>query len=89
VNKKNHEQKTREIKLVPESDEVFLGKIKFFNEQKGYGFIVPEDDQQDVFFHQTSVVGASHLDAGEPIEFKVSKTVKGVVAIDIKSAAYN
>jgi CspA family cold shock protein len=95
VNKKNHEQKTfvekkpqELILLEPDSEEVLMGKIKFFNEQKGYGFIVSDESQGDVFFHQNNVLGLSHFDAGEPIEYKLSKGERGMVAFDVKSAAY-
>ena len=50
------------------------GKCKWFNDVKGFGFVIPEDGGDDVFFHQTSIKadGYRTLHEGEPVEFGVS-----------------
>ena len=49
------------------------GRVKFFNAQKGYGFIAPEDGSQDVFVHVSAVeqAGMSTLHEGQRVSFDV------------------
>jgi len=48
-----------------------IGTVKFFNTQKGYGFIAPDDGSQDVFVHVTAVeqAGMSTLHEGQRVSF--------------------
>jgi len=50
-----------------------VGTVKFFNAQKGYGFIAPEDGSQDVFVHISAVeqAGMSTLHEGQRVSFEV------------------
>ena len=54
---------------------MFKGKVKWFNIQKGYGFITPEDGSKDVFVHRSAVekAGLSQLSEGQDISFEKSK----------------
>jgi CspA family cold shock protein len=49
------------------------GVVKWFNGQKGYGFIQPDDGGKDVFVHISAVErsGVSHLNEGQKISFEV------------------
>jgi CspA family cold shock protein len=49
------------------------GKVKFFNMQKGYGFITPDDGGADVFVHITAVQqsGLAELRDGQAVEFQI------------------
>tara|TARA_Y100001970_G_C13541060_1_gene512279 strand:+ start:261 stop:464 length:204 start_codon:yes stop_codon:yes gene_type:complete len=57
---------------------MYTGKVKWFNLQKGYGFIAPDDGTKDVFVHRTAVekAGISQLSEGQEISFEKS-TEKG------------
>jgi CspA family cold shock protein len=50
-----------------------IGTVKFFNEQKGFGFIEPEDGGKDVFVHKTAVrsAGMDTLHEGQRIQYEV------------------
>jgi CspA family cold shock protein len=52
-----------------------VGTVKFFNSQKGFGFISPEDGSQDVFVHVSAVeqAGMTTLNEGQRISFDVVK----------------
>ncbi|WP_340110411.1 cold-shock protein [Pikeienuella sp. HZG-20] len=49
-----------------------VGTVKFYNDQKGYGFIQPEDGSKDVFVHATALerAGISGLNEGQKVEYE-------------------
>ncbi|MFN8830645.1 MAG: cold-shock protein [Labrys sp. (in: a-proteobacteria)] len=55
------------------------GTVKFFNAQKGYGFIKPDDGGRDIFVHVTAVEqsGLTNLNEGQRIRFEVEPDKKG------------
>jgi CspA family cold shock protein len=61
------------------------GKVKWFNEKKGYGFIT-SDDGKDVFVHYSAIAGEKGfktLREGDEVEFKITKGPKGLQAADV------
>ena len=60
------------------------GRVKWFNEQKGYGFIEREGDK-DLFVHHSGIKGGGFktLHEGDKVEFVVTKGDKGPKAIDV------
>jgi CspA family cold shock protein len=62
------------------------GKVKWFNNQKGYGFITPDDGSKDIFVHYSNIVaeGFKSLEEGQKVEFKVAQGEKGPKAEDVK-----
>ncbi|MFP4288042.1 MAG: cold-shock protein [Bacteroidota bacterium] len=58
------------------------GTIKFFNEKKGYGFIVDDKSQKDVFVHHTGLVDRVAND--ERVSFEIAEDKKGVKAINVQ-----
>ena len=63
------------------------GTIKWFNSEKGFGFIKREDGD-DVFVHHTSIQGAGFksLNEGEEVEFDVTQGPKGLQAANVRRA---
>lgn len=64
------------------------GTVKWFNDQKGYGFITPEDGSKDLFVHHTSIVaeGFRTLAENQQVEFDVIQSDKGPKATNVKIA---
>lgn len=60
------------------------GTVKFFNDEKGFGFIKPDDGGQDLFVHISGVEGNTLRD-DEKVEFEVGEGQKGPCAIQVKS----
>ena len=60
------------------------GRVKWFNEKKGFGFI-SKDDGNDVFVHFSAIKrdGFKSLDEGDEVEFEVSQGPKGLQATDV------
>jgi CspA family cold shock protein len=61
-----------------------LGKVKWFNEEKGFGFITSEEGQ-DIFVHYSQIKadGFRTLQENQKVEFMVSKSEKGLQATDV------
>ncbi|MBC7358976.1 MAG: cold shock domain-containing protein [Desulfacinum sp.] len=61
------------------------GRVKWFNEKKGYGFI-ETDSQGDVFVHYTGIQGEGFrtLTDGDAVSFEITETPKGPQAINVK-----
>ena len=62
------------------------GKVKWFNETKGYGFIEREDKEKDVFCHASAVkaAGMRYLNEGDKLEFTLEDGPKGPSAVNLK-----
>ena len=62
------------------------GTVKWFNNQKGYGFITPEDGSKDLFVHHTSIKvdGYRTLSENQQVEFDVIQSDKGPSATNVK-----
>ena len=58
------------------------GSVKFFDTQKGYGFIKPSDQGQDIFVHQSSLV--DEVKKEDEVEYEEERTAKGLSAINVR-----
>eukprot|EP00959_Pyramimonas_sp_CCMP1952_P425359 8910117-Pyramimonas_sp.AAC.1 len=61
------------------------GTVKWFNSEKGFGFITPSDGGADLFVHQTSIhsEGFRSLDEGEEVEFRIIEEGGRTKAVDV------
>jgi len=61
------------------------GKVKWFNDSKGFGFITPEDGQKDLFVHHSAIQGNGFksLAEGDRVEFEVVQGQKGPAAENV------
>ena len=62
-----------------------VGKVKWFNSKKGYGFIRTNDGDQDIFVHYTSIKGDGFksLAEGEEVQFELMEGPKGLQAQNV------
>jgi len=58
------------------------GTVKFFNEEKGFGFITPTDGSKDLFVHVTGI-SSGPLNEGDNVEYEVGEGKKGPCAVNV------
>ena len=65
------------------------GTVKWFSNEKGYGFITPDDGGQDLFVHHTEIAGSGFktLAEGAKVEFEVTQGQKGPQATGVQVIA--
>jgi cold shock protein len=63
------------------------GTVKWFNSEKGFGFIAPSDGSADVFAHFSAIAGSGRRDLyeGQQVEFDVERGQKGLQAANIRA----
>lgn len=66
-----------------DQDQFFFGTVKFFDLEKGFGFIHPEDEMDDLFFHKSACAEGVPSDR-DRVEFKISEGPKGLSAIHVR-----
>src|SRR5262245_54263823 len=69
---------------IAKGNDMTSGTVKFYNDQKGYGFIAPDDGGNDVFVHASALerAGIRHLGEGQKVEFETARDQRsGKIAV--------
>ena len=60
------------------------GKVKFFNESKGFGFVVNNSSKEEIFVHVSGLI--DNIREGDQVTFNTERGKKGMNAVDVKIA---
>ena len=62
------------------------GKVKWFDDTKGFGFITPDDGSAECFVHHSGIVAKGHrsLETSEPVTFNVEESERGPKAVNVR-----
>ncbi len=61
------------------------GIVKWYDEEKGYGFVQSDDGKREYFVHKSALVDGSSLEKGEMVEYEIGEGKKGPVAKNVRS----
>jgi cold shock protein len=64
------------------------GTVKWFSDEKGFGFITPDDGSQDLFVHQSAILGDGYrsLEEGAKVTYNAEAGDKGPRAVDVQAS---
>jgi CspA family cold shock protein len=66
---------------------MLTGKVKFYNSEKGFGFLSPTDGSSDLFFHVSGIqCEESILQDGQSVSFEIGEGKKGPCAVNVNAA---
>jgi CspA family cold shock protein len=59
------------------------GTVKFFNDAKGFGFVIDEESKKEYFVHVSGLI--DEIKEGDEVEFELAEGKKGLNAVDVKA----
>jgi cold shock protein len=80
-------RRLRVSEIIKENRSLANGTVKWFSEQKGYGFITPEDGGKDLFVHYSNIIGDGfrNLQDGQAVEYDAAQGQKGPEAQNVRA----
>lgn len=60
---------------------MLTGTVKFYDDTKGFGFIIADDNQEEIFVHQTGLI--HEIQEGDQVQFNIKAGKKGPNAVDV------
>jgi CspA family cold shock protein len=79
-------QSRRAARTTREEAQVATGTVKWFSDEKGFGFITPDDQSKDLFVHHSAIVGGGYrsLAEGAKVSFEAEAGEKGPKAVNVQ-----